>query len=90
MLLLEEMLAILFAGGIGIFMIGIPGYKLYRAAFPPKRNALKEAQERLEQARLEAEAAKLNKETEKVYEDLYHDVLEDEPSEDENSKHRRL
>lgn len=83
-----EMLLTAFAIGIGVFFIGIPSYKLFRTLVPPKRNPLEEAREKLEQARLEAEAAKLNKQTEKLYNDLYRDVLEDEP--ESEKEHRRL
>lgn len=87
-MLFEEILLVLLGGGIGVFMIGLPTYKLIRSVIPAKRNPLKEAQERLELARLEAEAAKLNKKTEKVYEDIYHETLEEDDI--ENEKHRRL
>lgn len=90
MLLFEELL-ILLAGGFSIFLIGIPGYKLFRSLIPPKRDPLKEAQERLKQARLDAEAAKLNKETQHLYDQMYHEVLEDEDSlTSENKESRKL
>ena len=44
---------------------------------PEKRDPVKEAKLRLEVARADAEAAKLNKETEKVYEEIYQDVLDE-------------
>jgi hypothetical protein len=74
--------------GIGVLGIGIPSYRLVRTLFPPKRNPLEEAKERLERARLEAEAAKLNKQTENLYNNLYKDVLEDDV--DSEKEHRRL
>lgn len=61
-----------------IFLIGIPIYKFLKVAIPRKRNALAEAKERLEQARLEAAAARLNKEAEKIYEEIYQETLQDE------------
>lgn len=76
-MLLEDILLFLLIGG-GVFLIGIPFYKLIRAVVPNRRNPVQEAKERLEQARLELEAAKVNKEVEKVYENLYSDVTEDE------------
>jgi hypothetical protein len=82
-----EVLLTAIALGIGIFFIGIPSYKLFRTLNPPKKNPLDEAKERLEQAKLEAEAARLNKQAEQVYQDLYHETLEDS---DENQKNRRL
>lgn len=66
---------------IGIFAIGLPLYKLFFLIFPPKKDSLKEAQMRLEAARKDAEAARLNKETEKVYSELYDEVLEDDNEE---------
>ena len=56
--------------GVTVFAIGIPAVKLFRLMFPSKRDSLKEAQERLEIARKEAEAARLNKEGEKVYSEI--------------------
>jgi hypothetical protein len=85
-----EMLLIAFAIGIGVFLIGIPFYKLVKAMIPPKRNPLAEAKERLEQARLEAEAARLNKETEQVYSRLYTETLEEPEESEEEKTHRRL
>lgn len=77
-MLLEDILLLLLMGS-GVFLIGIPFFKLVKAVVPAaKRDPVKEARERLEQARLELEAAKVNKEVEKVYEDLYSDVTEDE------------
>ena len=63
--------------GVTVFAIGIPAVKLFRLMFPSKRDSLKEAQERLEIARKEAEAARLNKEAEKVYSEIYEEVLDD-------------
>ena len=67
--------------GVTIFAIGIPAVKLFRLMFPSKRDSLKEAQERLEIARKEAEAARLNKEAEKVYSEIYEEVLDDNEEE---------
>jgi len=88
-MLIFEHLMVLLVIVVGIYFIGIPTYRLYRALVPPKKNPLKEAKARLEQARLEAEAAKLNQETEQVYNKLYQDVLEDDSIEDEK-RNRRL
>ena len=63
--------------GVTVFAIGIPAVKLFRLMFPSKRDSLKEAQERLEIARKEAEAARLNKEAEKVYSEIYEEVLDE-------------
>jgi len=84
-MLFEDILLAL-AASVAIFMIGLPTYKLFRLLSPPKRDPVAEAKERLEKARLEAEAARLEKETEKVYHDLYQDVLEDDS---DSEKHNR-
>ncbi len=74
--------------GVAVFLIGIPIFRLVKAVLPKKeRNPLVEAKSRFEHARLEVEAAKLNKETEKMYEDLYQEALEDQ--EDEQHKEKR-
>lgn len=65
---------------VAIFTVGIPFIKLMRMLFPPKRDPLEEARVRLEVAKKEAQAARLNKETEKVYSEIYEDILEDEES----------
>ncbi len=67
--------------GVTIFAIGIPAVKLFKLLFPPKRDSLQEAQERLEAAKKEAQAARLNKEVEKVYSELYEEVLDDNKEE---------
>lgn len=74
--MLFETVLLLILIGFSIFFVGIPLVKLIKVFVPQKRNPLKEAQERLELAKIEAEAAKLNKETEKIFEHLYEDTLE--------------
>jgi hypothetical protein len=76
--MLFEDLIMLLALGSGVFLIGIPFYKLLRAVVPQKRDPVAEAKIRLEAAKADAEAAKLNKQTEKLYDDLYKDVIEDD------------
>lgn len=61
-----------------VFFVGIPVIKLIKLMVPSKKNPVVEAKERLEVARAEAEAARLNKETEKVYSHLYEETLQDE------------
>jgi predicted HAD superfamily hydrolase len=63
-----------------VFMVGIPAWKMVRALFPKKTDSLEEAKVRLEVAKKEAQAARLNKETEKVYSEIYEDILEEEES----------
>jgi hypothetical protein len=72
--------------GVTLFMIGVPVIKLLRLAFPKKTDSLAEAKIRLETAKKDAEAARLNKETEKVYSELYDDVLND----NEDERHKKL
>ena len=62
-----------------IFLIGIPLFKLAKLLIPQKkRNPLVEAKVRLEQAKLEVEAARLDKERDKLYDQLYEEALEDD------------
>lgn len=66
----------------GVFFIGIPIFKFVKAVTPRKRvDPLVEAKARLEQARLEAEAAHLNKEAEKIYDHLYEETLQEDDEE---------
>lgn len=81
---LEDLL-IFIALGAGIFFIGIPLIKLVNQLKPKKRDLLAEAKEKLEQALVEKEAAKISKETEQVYSEMYSDVL----SEDTNEKQKK-
>jgi hypothetical protein len=62
-----------------IFFIGIPLFKIVKLLIPTRpKNPLAEAKDRLERARLESEAAHLNKETEKLYNKMYEEALQDE------------
>ena len=63
-----------------VFMVGIPAWKMMRVLFPKKHDSLEEARIRLEAAKKEAQAARLNKEAEKVYSEIYEEILEDEES----------
>jgi hypothetical protein len=63
----------------GVFFIGIPGFKVLKRLMPQKKtNPLEAAKERLQQAKLESEAARLDKETEKVYSHLYEETVEED------------
>lgn len=64
-----------------VFFIGIPIIQLVKMMLPKRKDPVAEANARLEAARKEAEAARLNKETEKVYSSLYEDVLQDDEGE---------
>lgn len=74
--------------GIGILMVGIPATKVFRMLFPKKTDSLEDAKVRLEVARKEREAARLNKETEKVYSEIYSEVLEDDSLEEESDRRK--
>ena len=63
-----------------VFMVGIPAWKMVRTLFPKKTDSLEEAKVRLEVAKKEAQAARLNKEAEKVYSEIYEEILDDEES----------
>lgn len=83
--MLFEDILLLLGLGTSIFFIGIPIFKFLRAITPEKRDPVKEAKIRLETAKADAEAARLNKETEKVYEEIYQDAL----GEDEETTNNR-
>jgi hypothetical protein len=75
MLLEDIVLAV--AVGVVLLMAGLPIYRFLRVAPWRRRDALAEAQERLRIAKLEAEAARVNREAERVYESLYEETLSD-------------
>lgn len=77
--MLFEQLIILALAVAVFFMIVLPTYRFVRTyLIKPKRDPLKEARIRLDIAKEETEAAKLNKEAERLYDELYHETLEDE------------
>lgn len=78
------MMIVLLTGGL--FIIGRPIYKYVNAVVPKKRNSLAEARERLEQARLDVEAAELHKKAEKLYEKLYEETLQDEEQDQQEKR----
>lgn len=84
--MLFEQFLLLAAVVIVVFFITIPLYKIIKQIVPVKKDPVKEAKIRLELAQKELEAAKIHKETEKLYTDLYKDVLEDISSEKGNRK----
>lgn len=78
---------LLLLAGSSVFLIGIPCYRLIKAVLPKERkNPVVDAKERLEQARLELEAARLNKESEKLYEQMYQEALEDDDTNNNQTK----
>lgn len=74
----------------GVFLIGIPLYKVTKILHPAKkRNPLHEAQDRFEQAKLEVQAARLDKEREKLYNQMYNEALEDEELKQDNNQQEK-
>lgn len=67
------------------FLIVLPAIQILKKLFPPKRDALEEAKVRLGIAQKEAEAARLNKEAEKVYSNLYAETLVEEDDDEEEN-----
>lgn len=89
--MLFEQLLILGLVISSFFMIVLPIYKFISPLVRQKqRNPLKDAKMRLELAKSEFEAAKLNKEAEQYYEQLYKEALEDSELEEFNSKNRKV
>lgn len=84
-----EQLLLLALLASSIFLIGIPLFKLVRALIPKKRNPLAEAQDRLEQTRLEVEAARLEKEREKLYSKMYEEALQEDETETQQQEKRK-
>jgi hypothetical protein len=76
-MLLEDILLAV-AVGVVLLMVGLPMVRFIKLAPWRRRDPLAEAQERLRIAKLEAEAAKVNREAEKIYEHLYEEVLKEE------------
>lgn len=73
-----------------VFLIGIPAAKLIKAVLPKSRpDPLIEAKKRLEQAKLEAEAARVNKETEKLYNKMIEEVIQDDDDDYSTNSHIR-
>lgn len=84
--MLFEQLLIFVAIFLAIFMIGIPLIKLVKALIPVKKDPLAEAKIRLEVARKEAEAARLNQETDKIYNQICNDIVDDSIYADERKE----
>lgn len=86
-MLVETMLIIL-ALGTGTFFIGVPIWKLTRKLVPAKADPIGDAKQRLELAKAELEAARLNKEAEKLYGKMYEEALEDDSSVNDETHNR--
>jgi hypothetical protein len=84
-MLLEDILVAVVIG-VGALLIGVPLYRFWRAAPWRRRDPVAEARERLRVATLEAEAARINRQAEKVYDDLYREALDGESAAGPESK----
>lgn len=74
-MLIEDLL-ILITVGVAIYFVIFPSVKFIRLLLPKRYDPVKEARFRLDTAKQELEAARLDKETEHVYEEIYHDLDE--------------
>jgi hypothetical protein len=77
-MLLEDILLFLAAGSV-LLVVGFPIARLLKAASVRRKDPLAEAQERLRIAKLELEAARVNREAEEIYKHLYDEAL-DQPA----------
>ena len=75
-MLLEDILLAVAIGGVAL-VFGLPLVRFLKGTSWRTRDPLAEAQERLRIAKRDAEAARLNREAEKIYERMY-----DEPRDD--------
>lgn len=73
-MLLEDILLAV-AVGVVLLMVAVPIVRFLKVAPWRKRDPLAEAQERLRIAKLEAEAARVNREAEKIYEQMYEETV---------------
>jgi hypothetical protein len=73
-MLLEDLLLAV-AVGVVLLLFGVPIIRFLKVAPWRRRDPLAEAQERHRLAKLEAEAARLNRETEKIYESMYEETV---------------
>jgi hypothetical protein len=77
-MLLEDILLAVVVGVVVLFA-GVPIVRFLKAATPPKpRDPLAEAEERLRVAKREAEAARVNREADAIYERMYDEALADD------------
>ncbi|MGH7439043.1 MAG: hypothetical protein ACRENE_25420 [Polyangiaceae bacterium] len=78
--MVPEDLWLVVAVGIVLGVAGWPVYLLAHRWTRRNRDPLAEAHERLRAAQREAETARVNRETERIYDDLYKEAIEDEPA----------
>jgi hypothetical protein len=87
MLFEDIMLLMILASGV--LLIGVPTFKFLHSITPKKRNNLAEAKTRLEQAQVDLEVARLNKEAEKLYDKMYDETLKEEQNEEQKQENHR-
>jgi hypothetical protein len=73
-MLLEDIVLAVVVGVVLLF-VAIPIARLVKVASSRPKDALAEAQERLRMAQRDAEAARVNREAERIYEQLYDEAL---------------
>jgi hypothetical protein len=76
-MLLEDILLVV-AIGVVLLMAGPSLFRFLKVAPLRRRDPLAEARERLRIANLEAEAARVNREADRVYEHLYEETMADD------------
>jgi hypothetical protein len=73
-MMLEDLLLAL-ALGVAFVVVSVPVVRFLKVTQWRRADPLAEAKERLRLAKLEAEAARVNREADKIYEDLYGEAL---------------
>ena len=76
-MLLEDLLLAIAIGTV-VLLVGWPVVRFLKTASPLRKDPLAEAQERLRLAKRDAEAARLNREADRIYDALYDDALKDD------------
>lgn len=89
--MLFETLAIALVIAASVYFMGFPAFKIFSIWHKNKqpRNPVEEARKRLADIQAEVEAAKLNKQTEKLIDTLYEESLEDSNEEAHYDQQKR-
>jgi hypothetical protein len=75
-MVVEDILLVVVVGVV-LLLVGWPLVRLLKTAARGRRDPLAEARERLKAAQQEAEAARLNREADRIYDRLYSEALDD-------------
>jgi hypothetical protein len=78
--MLSDDVLLVLAIGLALGVVGWPVYVLFVRAPWQKKDPLAEAQERLKQAQRDAEVARLNRETERIYDAMVDEAVQDHPA----------